>query len=86
MLPGAQYSDVGAALLRRFAEDHCGVYLLIDTTLDTEVSFRRHDTHVQQVLGKALRDQSGVQSRSKISPIVSWACISMYSLSSAGTW
>lgn len=59
MLPGAQRSGVGAALLRRFAEDHRGAYLFTDATLGTEAFFRRHGIHIQQVLEKTLRDQSG---------------------------
>ncbi|HCW0492657.1 TPA: GNAT family N-acetyltransferase [Pseudomonas aeruginosa] len=59
VLPGAQSSGVGAALLRRFAEDHRGAYLFTDATLGTEAFFRRHGIHIQQVLEKTLRDQSG---------------------------
>ncbi|WP_073673576.1 GNAT family N-acetyltransferase [Pseudomonas aeruginosa] len=59
VLPGAQSSGVGAALLRRFAENHRGAYLFTDATLGTEAFFRRHGIHIQQVLEKTLRDQSG---------------------------
>ncbi|WP_215200974.1 TolC family protein, partial [Escherichia coli] len=45
LLPGAQSSGVGAALLRRFAEDHRGAYLFTDATLGTEAFFRRHGIH-----------------------------------------
>ncbi len=34
-------------------------YLFTDATLGTEAFFRRHGIHIQQVLEKTLRDQSG---------------------------
>ncbi|WP_430273077.1 hypothetical protein [Pseudomonas aeruginosa] len=59
VLPGAQSSGVGAALLRRFAEDHRGAYLFT----------RRHPRYRSLLppprhphpagAGENLRDQSG---------------------------